>query len=464
VPANVLLVVFDTARADSLEPYGAPLGSTPVVADLARRGRAYDPVYSTANWTLPSHASMFTGLLPRSLGLGPNAGSSSAVLAAHRDRLLAVVLAARGYDTRGVSANPWIGRGHGFADGFRRFAEVKGGRRHSPRPGVLPGARWIASAVRSRADAGMRWAENVLSNWTDEGPSRPFFWFANLMECHSPYLPPRPYNDLPWWERARAGQDARRFQSASGFIRFCLGELEAPASSLHRMRLLYGRGVRAMDEWLGRVLERLDARRVLDDTLVIVTSDHGENLGEGHLLGHALSLDDRLIRVPLVMSGPGTPDGEAGATSLAALPRLVAEALGITDHPWEREPLPSGIAIAQNDGLESAGLAVAETLAQEWAVPASALERLRTPMACAVDGAMKLVQTGPDERVHDLRHDRLEQRDVAGLHHREAQRLRAALVAADAAARTAASTPVGTLEPTDEVDDLHERLRLLGYL
>jgi arylsulfatase A-like enzyme len=277
-------------------------------------------------------------------------------------------------------------------------------------------------------------------------------------------LPPRPYNDLPWWERARAGQDARRYQSASGFIRFCLGDVDAPASSLHRMRHLYGRGVRAMDDWLGRILEGLEARRLLEDTLIIVTSDHGENLGEGHLLGHALSLDDRLIRVPMVMSGPGIPDPSDGALSLSAVPRLVAEALDLTDHPWEPEPLPAGIAIAQNDGLESAGLAVAETLLQAWSVPEAALDRLRTPMTCAVDGAMKLVRHGGQERVHDLRHDPLEQRDVAALHHSAAERLRTALAAADAAVRPA---PVAAALPPDsasEVDDLHERLRLLGYL
>ena len=129
---NVLCVVFDTARRDAFEPYGAPPGSTPAVAQLASSGQAFTDVYATASWTIPSHASMFTGSLPRALGLGQAPGSRREgcrpILEANRDRVLPEVLRRNGYATAAVSANVWIAPESGFATGFDRFEEVATGR------------------------------------------------------------------------------------------------------------------------------------------------------------------------------------------------------------------------------------------------------------------------------------------------------------------------------------------------
>src|SRR6266540_3909252 len=125
---NVLILVFDTARADAFEPYGAQPGASPTVAQLAGRGAAVDDVFSTACWTLPSHASMFTGRLPRALGLGQAPGGvlqgAKPVLQAQRDRMLPEVLRRAGYATRAASANVWISEHSGFATGFDEFASV----------------------------------------------------------------------------------------------------------------------------------------------------------------------------------------------------------------------------------------------------------------------------------------------------------------------------------------------------
>ena len=116
---NVLCVVLDTARRDAFEPYGAPAGSTPATAQLASSGRALPGVYATASWTVPSHASMFTGSLPRALGLGQAPGGRREgcrpVLEANRERVLPEVLRRDGYATAAVSANVWITEASGFA-------------------------------------------------------------------------------------------------------------------------------------------------------------------------------------------------------------------------------------------------------------------------------------------------------------------------------------------------------------
>ena len=113
------------------------------------------------------------------------------------------------------------------------------------------------------------------------------------------------------------------------------------------MRHLYARSVRLMDDWVRDLLGELDRRGLLDDTMVIVTSDHGENFGDGGLMGHAFSLDQRLLHVPLVIAGPGAPGADPGVVSLAALPRMIASALGSDAHPWADGLPPDGVAVAQ---------------------------------------------------------------------------------------------------------------------
>ena len=146
----------------------------------------------------------------------------------------------------------------------------------------------------------------------------------NLVECHSPYLPPWPYNDLGPIARLRAAEEARRHLTLSGIWKACAGNFDVAPGALERMRHLYARSVRLMDDWLRDLLADLDRRGILDRTLVIVTSDHGENFGEGGLMGHAFSLDQRLLHVPLVIAGPGAPADDPGIVSLAALPRMIA--------------------------------------------------------------------------------------------------------------------------------------------
>src|SRR6266550_2286818 len=117
MPPNVLLIVFDTARADAFEPYGGGVGTSPTMSQLAGQGSALPAAYAPSNWTLPSHVSMLSGLEPRATGLlqAPegNALKVRPVIEALRDRLLPEVLRRSGYSTRAVSANAWISQATG---------------------------------------------------------------------------------------------------------------------------------------------------------------------------------------------------------------------------------------------------------------------------------------------------------------------------------------------------------------
>jgi len=457
-PPNLVLVVLDTARADSVEGWGAPTGATPNLAALARAGNSA-AAYSTCNWTTPSHASMFTGLLPRSMGIGSGVPPAAA-LQQHRGRVLAEVLRSCGYDTAAVSANPYVSDWGGFGIGFDRFEQVSV-RRHRPGKSRRDRLHWQLDAVRARTDDCLRSVASLVRELLEGAAlDRSFFWFVNLIECHSPYLPPRPWNDLSALGRWRAGTDSARWQTHDARARVCVGELDVPSPVLSRMRHLYDRSVSAMDAWVGQLVDDLDRAGRLDDTVVIVTSDHGENFGEGHLVGHLLSVDDRLLRVPLVVTGPGARSSSM-PFSLVGLPALIGQLLGIDDHPWHDDG--SGVAVAQTDGIATWDPEARRQLGAAWQLPASVVERLGDPISCATDGRFKLVRDGGAVRLHDLTTDPLEVRDVAGAHPDQVARLLGVLDDADLRHEPQArgQAPGGTQATTV---DLEERLRLLGYL
>jgi arylsulfatase A-like enzyme len=461
---NVLLVVLDTARADALEPYGAPAGSTPAIAQLAQRGQAHEAVHAASNWTVPSHAAMFTGLLPRRLGLTQVAGGrpqgARAALEAHRERLLAEVLRRRGYRTGAISTNLWLTEETGFHLGFDRFATISPNRQTGmAEPGARSRARWALEGVRARVDDGAADAGRTLRGWIEEPSDQPFFWFVNLVECHSPYLPPRPYNDLSPLQRLRAAEDARRCLTLDGIWRTCAGRLGFEAEALARMRRLYAAAVRYMDDWLAAALEALDRAGLLDDTLVIVTSDHGENFGEGGLVGHAFSLDDRLIRVPFVTAGPlAFPP----LTSLRDLPHALAGALQLDEHPYAPGPT---LPVAQADPPAPRSDPRVDQAIAAWGLDEEAAWRISTPITAVADGRLKLVRQGDQESLFDLAADPLEAAPLATVPAGDEERvatLRTAL--GHPSVWEAPSVAASPAADPAEVEALERQMRMLGYL
>jgi arylsulfatase A-like enzyme len=470
---NVLLIVLDTARRDLVEPYG-PGGSTPAIAALARSGVALDKAYATASWTLPSHASMFTGLLPRQIGVAqaPSGTPQSARAAIERvsARALPTVLSQAGYATLGWSTNLWVSPHSGFDVGFDRLEYVTSGRHERMQDAIGGGLRpkliWAGVGLRSRSDDGATAVGSALRNSIADWSGTPTFWFVNLSECHSPYLPPRPWNDLDPWDRIRAALEAKRHLNFEAICLYAAGRRHISASALQRMRHLYGRAGAFLDDWVASILEALDGRGILDETLVIVTSDHGENFGEGGLLAHGFSLDERLIHVPLIMAGPGArADDEV--FSLARLPALVADAAGITAHPWSPQEIPERVAIAQYDPIAPSEDPRIQAFGQKWGLDEPAIDRLCSRFTCAVDGAMKVVMRDEDELVYDLAADPAEAHplDAAELDG-GAEALRAALE--HPAVKGMADTPASAV-PTaggsdEELAALERQMKLLGYM
>jgi arylsulfatase A-like enzyme len=458
---NVLLVVMDAARRDAMTPYGAPPSATPAIDEVARRGRAVPRAYATSSWTLPSHASLFTGLLPRTLGLaqppGGDPASARPLLARAADRLLPAVLREAGYRTHGFSANLWASGRAGFDTGFDSFTY---------RPVDRAQRGWALEALRARTDDGAAAIREALTqSIAQTAPGAPALWFVNLVECHSPYVPPRPFNDLGALERVRGARDSRRYL---GFEAICLQVARRsaiPEGSLQRMRHLYAQAVSYMDAWLADILGALDAAGMLEETLVIVTADHGESFLEDGLVAHGFGLGEQLIHVPLVMAGPGADTVGDEVFSLARLPGVIGTSAGLEGQPWGDRDLPAGVAVAQYDGISAADDPRIVAFAQKWSLGEDEVRRLTAGFTAVTDGRHKLVTDDRGaEWLYDLEADPFERAPLsdAGV----ADRLRAALAGgaapfADDRPTREAAMPAAS---PDEIAALERQMRQLGYM
>ena len=293
-----MLVTLDTTRADHLGPHGYADARTPVLDAFALQGVVYERAYSTSSWTLPSHASLFTGLLP--MQHGAQATSAGAVdklgykvrPLADPFRTLAEALAESGYRTVGIVAGPALGRELGVSQGFDVYQDRLAG----------PGETVTGRRAQDVADRSVAAIEAT--------GSQPLFLFVNFFDPHAPYRPPPPYDrGLPDSENPEIGRAmVARLEAgtaASAIASLPVGERE----SLDAMRLGYDAEIAYMDLHLGRVLDAIAARG--RPALLAITSDHGESFGEHHFLSHGAHLYEDNVHVPLIVRWP---DGRNAGT------------------------------------------------------------------------------------------------------------------------------------------------------
>jgi len=326
---DVLLVVLDTVRADHLSLYGYDRDTTPYLKRLARESTVFDQARAGASWTLPSHATMFTGRWPMELGverLGWLDDAAPTLAERFRDD---------GFDTAGFVANPFFtGRESGLGRGFQVYDDypiTPGEVFRSSALGWLTARSWLRlrSAVTTRRmTGGMRDVDldfarkdaatvgREFLSWLDGrgGRDRPYFAFLNLFDAHDPYIPPEGF---PFRFAAGSRSDTPRL--LRDWQRVDKGKLTP--RDVRRARDAYDDCLAALDAQLGALIEALRSRGTLDRTVLIVTADHGEQFGEHGSFGHGLSLFDEELRVPLLVRAPG----------LAPAGRVVAEAVGLRD-------------------------------------------------------------------------------------------------------------------------------------
>lgn len=396
---NVLLISFDTLRADFVGSYGYPLQTTPRLDALARRGVVFERAVAAAPWTLPSHFAMLSGLRPHRRMLRydeqPCPIDSDVVMLAER-------LEARGYLTAGFVGGGYVTPWMGFAQGFDYF-ESRGRRLEDNLPGIKT---WLDKHGRSR-----------------------FFLFVHHYNLHRPFEPPRPFrvqfapNVPPECEGVSFSPE----EQENGRAPKCL---EAPGG-LAYLRGVYAAELANADALFGEIVDQLARQGVLDDTIVIAVSDHGEELMDHGFLDHVRTLHGEVVNVPLILAGPGIPPGlrVADPVETADLTPTVLDLIGVRK-PWgdrsllSHLPCHAGVA-GTSISCAFGGLqrAVRQALwpRGDTAFAATALDRGLKNLpsetydfkATAIRGEHKLIVSGegPERRVerYDLRRDPFEQ-------------------------------------------------------
>jgi len=330
---NVLLVVMDTVRADALSVYGYGRPTTPNLERLAKRGVKFERAWSTAPWTLPSHCSIMTGRWPHEMSaeLYSPLDATYPTLAEH--------LAGKGYATGGFVANTtYCGSETGLARGFSHYEDNPisvAGMIHNTalgsrviEPAVAAVNRKASRALRGNGKKTARSISDHALAWIDARGDRPFFAFLNFFDAHNPYVTPKGFNR----HLGIAPANDADYQLLGRW--FYVDPKTLTPRELQLGRDAYDDCIAYIDEQLGRLFDELDRRGVLDETLVIVTSDHGEAFGEHGLFGHASSLYHSELRVPLLIVEPKrVPGGRtvAESVSLRDLPATVVDLLGVSD-------------------------------------------------------------------------------------------------------------------------------------
>jgi arylsulfatase A-like enzyme len=299
---NVLVLLWDTVRASSLSLYGYERETTPHLAELARQGVVFDRAFSTASYTLPAHASLFTGRWAHELAASWRIPLESGPVT------LAEVLADAGYRTGAFSANRlYVNREFGLGRGFIHFEEHRIGLQQIVRSSSLARAVATSTPVRNLLSfdddlARVRAPDHhrKLVDWLERDGDRPWFAFVNYMEAHTPYLPREPFaHQFGWYRKGATREERRRVQVAAR------DEPEAlpRAAALHSQRA-YDASIAELDAAMADLLADLRSRGLLDNTILVITSDHGEEFGEHGIFGHGNSLYVSSTQIPLVMIYP----------------------------------------------------------------------------------------------------------------------------------------------------------------
>lgn len=329
---NVVILVFDALRADYVSAYGGDRIQTPNIDSVAEEGTLFENAFTTGPNTEISHAGLFSGQYPSETGI---VGGSRSI---PRDvPLLAEWFRDRGYDTYGISGPGKISSDFGYDRGFDRYVEAY---YEELEPAISMDylievltdplvARDAVRTLRTGQDQLTSLKFDLLERALGSNVDEPFLAFTNVTTVHDPYLPPRQYMaratpglDRPRWyvlellgseydidddeirtDRVMAAARGRgtHYYADSGW----LNEAE-----LELLREWYAASLRYLDDQFGKFLDFLDRSGLAKNTVLLVTADHGEYLGEHGLLYHGYFHFDEVLQVPLLLRGPDVPAGE----------------------------------------------------------------------------------------------------------------------------------------------------------
>lgn len=341
---NVIVLVVDTLRADHLSLYGYGRNTSPFIDSFAQDGVRFNAAVAPSSWTQPSHASMLTGRYTYE-------HQAETRPLDNRFTTIGEVMQAQGYRTGAFSGNTeFFTRRQGFGRGFLHFEDnnqsILDDFLNSSLYGFLFDYYGLRKVLDYEGVPTRKYAEDVnraVIDWLGNNNNKPFFVFINYFDVHDPYLPPEPY-------RSKYASVQNPGGLINGFV-----ERYHPNLTPEQLQSeidAYDGSISYVDDQIKVLFNELEQRGDLDNAFVIITSDHGESLGEHGLLQHSASLYLQEIHVPLIIWGPGLPAGRQIGTpvSTTALPSTILSLLNVQDDPF---PGPSLIQLIFNNEVLS---------------------------------------------------------------------------------------------------------------
>lgn len=307
---NTVFIVLDTVRKDRISIYNDEVDFTQNIEDFAENATVFQDAVSQAPWTLPSHASMFTGQYPWE----HNATQKQLYVDTDRD-ILPKKFENEGYATACFTSNTWISPHTGMADGFQEIDNFFG---------ILP-----SNLMSDKAEKVWRWLNHGRGEWlmnkllgfgekvhwmtagmtastktprvidkaksfVENNREDDFFLFLNFMDAHLPYFPPEEYR-----EKHAPNVDPKEICQEAHKNNGDIEEADFEASSK-----LYNAEIDFLDDQLGKLFEFFEEQNLEEDTVFVIVSDHGENLGEEDMFGHQFSVSEQLVSVPMMIKAP----------------------------------------------------------------------------------------------------------------------------------------------------------------
>lgn len=419
-PENVLVYLIDTLRADRLTPWNAETRvRTPGLDRYVRQAAVFEQGRTNENWTKPSIATLLSSLMP-----WQHQATTGEAVVPRSVELLPELLQGRGFHTGAFICNGYVSGTFGFRQGWSTWRNyIKEGRRTQ--------ARFVAADVLA---------------WLDERPEdKPFFLYVHTIDPHVPYIPPddilESYDPDPYDGPVDFRGDRELLEKIKS------GQLHVNARDRQRLEALYDGEITYHDVHMAAILDGLERRGLAENTMVVITSDHGEEFFDHDSVGHGHSLFEELLHVPLVMRVPGVTDGAQRIeepTSLVDVMPTILDALG-----QEMPPGISGRSVLPllRGGSESAPRISVAAFMGGW--------------RSVLVGHRKLIhRTARRWMLYDLARDPGETNDVAAERPLEVRYLRGllglGLVGADGAVHEAETTVIDA--------QTEAQLRALGYV
>jgi arylsulfatase A-like enzyme len=469
---NIIILLLDTARAQSFSGYGYARPTSPHIDALAAESVVYTQAIAPGCWSLPSQVSLLTGMFPAKHG-----AHELHLSYAHTYPMLPEVLREAGYHTLGISPNSWMSDEFGVTHGFERYLKLwqyRPAAAASPVPPSGAGAgldRRLQQRYwrhifphRNRAQHVNRHMRALIARTPE-----PFFLYAIYWDMHLPYAA-RESHAARWLPPGVPLSQARQVNRDP--LKYLAGQIPMSEEDFAVLQACYDGALASLDAEVGALVAWLRQRGMLDRTLLIITSDHGENIGDHGLMSHAYSLHDTLIHVPLIIRYPALfPPGQrvTQQVQLTDLFPTLLDVLGL-DVPRVRQELQGVSLLAPTPDTSEERLAYAEMLGPHPSI-ASLNRRTGSPEDTpypAFDRALRCLRT-PTTKViwasdskhalYDLQRD---PQETTNLYTQEPQRAKEYLDLLEAGCPPAGAPPLPPAPPMDA--DMRQRLRDLGYL